>query len=81
MKTHFQNNFAVSTNRLGMQWIDLGIHTEACMTNPNTCGAAGGTVSMWRRVIDCPSGDLGVFTTITGASAGCSILCDSKNVW
>ena len=29
------------------QWVDLGIHTEACMTRPETCGAAGGAISMW----------------------------------
>ena len=35
------------------QWIDLGVHTEACMTLPETCGAAGGAISLWFRVYDC----------------------------
>ena len=81
-KMHFQINFAVCTNRLRMQWIDLGIHTKACMTNPNTCGAAGGAVSLWRRVIDCLSGAAlpGVITTITGGSTGFTILCTPTTV-
>ena len=81
-KTHFQINFAVCTNRLRLQWIDLGIHTKACMTNPNTCGAAGGAVSLWQRVIDCPSGSSfgGVITTIVGGSAGFAILCNPTTV-
>ena len=36
-------------------WIDLGIHIEACMTDPETCGEAGGAISLWLRVIDCPT--------------------------
>ena len=37
----FQVNNAVRTDRLQNQWMDLGIHTEACMTRPETCGPAG----------------------------------------
>ena len=40
-------NQAVTTDRSRDQWIDLGVHTEACMTRPETCGAAGGAVSFW----------------------------------
>ena len=32
------------------QWVDLGIRTEACVTRPDTCGAAGGAISKWLRV-------------------------------
>ena len=47
-------NCAVSTDRTRSQWVDLGIHTEACMTRPETCGAAGGAINFWIRLIDCP---------------------------
>ena len=48
----FQINSAVSLN-VG-QWIDLGVHYEACMTDPQTCGAEGGAeggaISIWLRL-------------------------------
>ena len=59
----FKINSAVSTNISLNQWIDLGIHTEACMTRPETCGAAGGAFSVWLRLVDCPHG-AGIITTI-----------------
>ena len=34
-----------------LQWIDLGNHNEACMVDPETCGAAGGAISIWTRVL------------------------------
>ena len=33
------------------QWVDLGIHTEACMSNME-CGS-GGALSLWLRVTYC----------------------------
>ena len=52
------------------------------MTNPNTCGVTGGAVSLWRRVINCPSDPSlgGVITTIVGGSAGFAILCNPSTV-
>ena len=47
-------NQAVTTDHSKRQWIDLGVHTEACMTRPETCGAAGGAVSFWMKLVDCP---------------------------
>ena len=35
-------------------WIDLGIHTEVCMTRPQTCDVAGGALSFWMKLIECP---------------------------
>ena len=32
------------------QWIDLGIQTGACMTQPDNCGATGGAISLWIKV-------------------------------
>ena len=31
--------------------MDLGILTEACITRPETCGAAGGALGFWMRRI------------------------------
>ena len=42
---------AVSVNMSRGQSIDLGVHFEACMVDPETCGAGGGAVSMWMRVL------------------------------
>ena len=50
----YQVNSAVSLDRTRNQWVDLGIHSEACMTRPETCGTAGGAISLWVKVIDCP---------------------------
>ena len=60
---HFKINSAVSTEIFLNQWIDLGIHTEACMTRPETCGTAGGAFSLWLRLTDCPQ-SAGIITTI-----------------
>ena len=39
---------------IGMkQWVDLGVLQEACITRPETCGAAGGAVSLWARLRVC----------------------------
>ena len=42
----YQVNCGWALDRTRRQWVDLGIHTEACMTDPRTCGAAGGAVSV-----------------------------------
>ena len=44
------------------QWIDLGVHFEACMVDPEVCRIAGGAVSVWLRVFG-PMG--GILSTIT----------------
>ena len=46
-------NCALNLNGTKRQWIDLDNHTEACMTVPETCSAAGGAISVWVRVDDC----------------------------
>ena len=32
------------------EWLDLGIHTEACLTQLDTCGSTGGALSMWIKL-------------------------------
>ena len=56
-------NSAVGINRNLGQSIDLGVHTEAFMTRPETCGAAGGAISLWVK-IDDPFGYHGIITTL-----------------
>ena len=65
---NFEVNSAVSLDRTKSQWIDLGIHTEACMTRPETCGAAGGAISLWVNVTDCP--DLAGIVSSLGPGTG-----------
>ena len=38
--------------------MDLGVHHGACMFDPETCGAAGGAVSIWMRVFPIYLGGL-----------------------
>ena len=40
----------MSTTLAQSQWTDLGIHTEACITQGN---CASGALSMWLKVIKC----------------------------
>ena len=80
----FKINSAVSLDRTKNQWIDLGIHTEACMTRPETCGEAGGAISVWMRVIDSPTDNLysyGIISTQqTSTKAGSGIYCFGGNM-
>ena len=50
------------------EWIDLGVHYEACMTDPQTCGAAGGAISIWLRLQSVHVG--GLLTTRTRSTIG-----------
>ena len=58
------------------QWIDLGVHYEACIVDPPTCGDAGGAISIWLRVLSDQI-DGGLLTTInkngTDTSTGIQI--------
>ena len=61
------------------QWVDLGIHTEACMTRPETCGAAGGAISVWLNVTTCP-GYQGIISSYDYLSTGLIIFCYNENI-
>ena len=63
---------ALTLNHTRSQWVDLGIHTDVCMTRM-TCGAAGGAISLWVKVIEC-SGRCGIIS-----SSGTSIRLTSQN--
>ena len=49
----------MSTTLAQSQWIDLGIHTEACITQGN---CASGALSFWLKVIKCQTVD-GIIST------------------
>ena len=46
-----QVNSAWNLNHTRRQWIDLGIHTEVCITRPETC-TAGGAISLWVNIAE-----------------------------
>ena len=71
----------MSTNGSLNQWIDLGIHTETCVTKPETCGAAGGAISVWMNIVDCPQFPVsGVISTRpSSATTGSTIDCGNTN--
>ena len=67
-------NSALTLNHWMIQWVDIGIHTEACMTRPETCGAAGGAISLWVNVTDCAPGG-GILSSLTDGTSGSLIFC------
>ena len=81
---------AVSTNQSLLQWIELGVHTEACMTRPETCGAAGGAISLWVKLIE--NNCIGILTSrmhqpeTTGVNMFCRnfdsiVLVENYSTW
>ena len=69
-----QVNMALTLMSSKRQWVDLGIHTGVCMARPETCGAAGGAVSFWVKVIECSSLG-GVISTASHGTTGLQIYC------
>ena len=47
---YLQVGYGVGADRFQDPWINLGIQTGACVTQPDTCGASGGAISMWLKV-------------------------------
>ena len=74
---YYQVNCAWFVNHTRSQSIDLGIHTEACMTRPETCGAAGGAISVWVNAIECVSDRGGIVSSRSSSSSGSIIYCTS----
>ena len=74
-----QVNYALSLNQTHHQWVDLGIHTEACMTQPETCGAAGGAISLWLNIMTC---DLwaGFVSSYIHGRTGFHMLCSANDI-
>ena len=78
-QTNFQVNSAISTNFSGRHWVNLGVHMEVCMTHPESCGAAGGAISLWFRVVACGH-TTSIVATVSNSTAGYHILCRSRIV-
>ena len=66
-------NSALTLDHTKQQWVYLDFHTETCMTRPETCGAAGGAISVWINLIDCTHG--GIISTLVQGSSGSVIDC------
>ena len=49
------------------------------MTRPETCGAAGGAISVWMKINDCPSGDGGIVMS-SAVTTGAIIYCQVENI-
>ena len=62
MFDYIKVNSALTLDHTKSQWVDLGIHTEVCMSLPETCGAAGGAISAWVKMGDC-SGVCGIISS------------------
>ena len=56
-------NLARTFNGANNQLVDLGTDTDACMTRPETCGAAGGAISLWINANDCDGSICGIITS------------------
>ena len=74
-----QVNGALNLDHTLEQWVDLGIHTEACMTRPQTCDAAGGAISVWVNGITCLSFG-GIISSQAYGSSGTNIYCSSFEI-
>ena len=52
----FQFYKAVRTDRSQKAWVNLGnLSTVACIVVPESCGLAGGALSVWIKIEDCPN--------------------------
>ena len=63
------------------QWVDLGIHTEACITQPETC-TAGGTISMWVNIEEDATSVFGIVSSWSDHTkrTGIVIVGDGDNI-
>ena len=60
-------NKAISLNQDRKQWVDLGIHPEACITIPESCGAAGGSLTFWTKINYNDGSPRGIVSTALAA--------------
>ena len=72
-----QKNYALTLDKSKKQWADMGIHTKACITRPETCGAAGGAISVWIKIVDCLNQYGGVISSYRPQRSNFFIRCGS----
>ena len=51
------------------------------MTRPDTCGAAGGAISLWLNFLECTSPYGGIVSSRTPSTRGSIIFCASGGIW
>ena len=68
--TLIQVNLAWTFNGAKNQWVNLGTHTEACITRPDTCGVAGGAISLWVNILNRGSGYNGIMSSCLSYTSG-----------
>ena len=66
-------NSALTLDHTKKQYVYLGFHTEICMTRPETCGPAGGAISVWINLIESTCG--GIISSLVQGSSGSVIDC------
>ena len=77
----FQVGKAVRTDRAYYQYVSLGNLSEhACLVAPDACGAAGGAISIWLRIIDCPTYSGIITSTPHGYAAGFLLFCSNVGI-
>ena len=72
---------ALALDRTKKQWVDLGIQTENCMTQPETCGEAGGAISVWMKLNDHGTRYYGLISTCIYGHSGPVFYTNSAYFW
>ena len=49
------------------------------MTRPETCGAAGGAISVWLNVVTCSSSRPGIISSLIDGASGTVMYCNSND--
>ena len=71
----FQFNNAVHTDRTQHQSVELGdLSVYACLTIPESCGSAGGALSVWIKIEDC-AGEGGIISSDQYFQEGLVVRC------
>ena len=74
----FQLNKAVRTDLSKKQWLNMvNISALACFVIPQSCGSAGGALSVWMKIEECPDETGVVSSLISEFSEGFLMACDN----
>ena len=72
MEMFYQANLGWILDHTKNQWVDLGIHTEACMAQPDTYDQDGGAISLWVNMLECGT-ECGIISSIAYRTTGSRI--------
>ena len=76
----YQMNMSLTLDSTKKQWVDLGVHLEACLTNVD-CSAAGGAISLWLSGVHCGGSSAGFISSRKSSSKiGTVGFCNSNNI-